>query len=318
MAKPAKEKSFVIKVPVFTSELIAKAKDLFGGVTYAHMNEHVRNKVNLYNSNVSSEKASKNKRNKVQKKEIDRIQCIDCNVGDRPCVLLKISAYNTNLHDGFVETDRKIKLGHSDKVGSENNYVLLVPHIFGVDSNNYKHQWLILVYEDPHKDTVDILGTAKLVLSKVLEIPTANVKLPEIIDELRVKKNAPALSLNYTSVDFDENEVDAKYRSYLVGGRFRKQKIENLENVPFGTAEEIIHDDSFRDHFQKRVVKVGFGKKEYRITHQMHKDAAERMSEAVEEVYNETIAVSESQLDGIFDEEFIIDVLTGVLNEYLK
>ena len=316
MNEPKKEKSFVIKVPVFTSELIAKANDLFGGVTYAHMNEHVHKKVNQYNT--TNEKAFKNRRNKVQKKEIDQITCIDCKIGNRSCVLLKISAYNTNLHDGFVETDRKIKLGHSDKIGSENNYVLLVPHIFGVDLNNYKHQWLILVYEDPHKDSYNILGTAKLVLSQVLEIQTANIKLPEIIDELRIKKNAPALSLNYTSIDFDENEVDAKYRSYLVGGRFRKQKIEDLENVPFETAEEIIHDNSFLNHFQKRIVKIGFGKKEYRITRQMHKDANERFSEAVEEVYNATIGVSESQLDNIFDEKFIIDILTDVLNEYIR
>lgn len=311
-----KEKSYKIKVPVYTSELILEGSDLFGGVSFEDMNRFVHKKVQDYRS--IKDKVSRNKRNKVQKKEIDKVECIDCMVAERPCVILQISAYNTNLFDGFVETDKKITLEQNNKIGSENYFVLLVPNIIGIDSNNYKHQWIFLIYEDPHKDTQDILSTVKLVINRVLGISTSNIKIPEILDELKRIKKIPELTLNFTAISNDENEVDAKYRSYLVGSKFRKQKEDKYENMPFETTEEVISDLSYEDDYQKRTVRIGLGKKEYRITRDAIKEAKGKIHETAEEIFNETIGITETELkEKIYDTDFIVEKLTPILQNYL-
>lgn len=316
MKQPDKKvKSYIIKVPVYSSELILKGKDLFGGVSYDDMIKHVEKKILEYQK--QEDKVSKNKRNKVQKKEIDNVVCIECKIGQRPSALLKISAYNTNLSDGYVETDQKIKLTENDKVGSDNYYVLLVPNIIGIDVNNYKHQWIIMVYEDPHKETQEIISTAKLVLNKILDISIANIKLPEILEDLKKIKTIPELSLNFLSISNEDNEVDAKYRSYLVGSKFRKQKEDKYENLPYEATEEVIKDTSYEDEYQKRTVKILIGKKEYRITKDQKLEAAGKLNEAVEEIFNESIVISAPELEKIYETDFIIEKLTTVLQNYL-
>lgn len=312
-----KEKSFIIKVPVYSSELIIKGNDLFGGVTFKDMICYAKKKINEYQSQES--KVSRNKRNKVQKKEIDNVECIDCCIGDRPCALLKISAYNTNLLDGYLETDQKIKLKQEYKLGSDNYYILLVPHIFGVNANDYKHQWIILVYEDPHKDSQEIIGTAKLVLNKILNISTSNIKLPEILEDLKRIKTVPELSLHFASITNDENEVDATYRSYLVGSNFRKQKEDKFANMPYEKTEEVINDFSYENEYQKRVIKILVGKKEYRITRDQKLEASDKINEAVEQIFNESVGITEVELnERIYEPDFIIEKLSPVLQSYLN
>jgi hypothetical protein len=316
MKQPDKKlKSYIIKVPVYSSEIFTKGQDLFGGVTFIDMINHAKRKIEEYKSH--DDKVSRNKRNKVQKREIDKVEGIDCKIGTRPCLLLQISAYDTNLSDGYVETDRKVQLGENDKIGSENYFVLLVPNIIGLDSNNYKHQWIILVYEDPHKDTQEIIGTAKLVLHKILGISTANIKLPEILEDLRKMKKTPELSLNFLAISNEENEVDTKYRKYLVGSKVRKQKEEKFENLPFTETEEVINDTSYEDEYQKRTIKITVGKKEYRITKDQKLEAEGKLNEAVEEIYNESIVISEEELKLIYETDFIVEKLTPILQNYL-
>lgn len=310
-------KSYKINVPVYTSELISKGCDLFGGVSYEDMNLFVHKKVKDYKS--IKDKVSRYKKNKVQKKEIDKVNCININISDRPCVLLQISAYNTNLFDGYVETYKKINLEQNNKVGSENYFVLLVPNIVGIDSKNYKHQWIFLIYEDPHKDTQDILSTIKLVINKVLKISTSNIKVPEILEELKRIKNIPELTLNFTAISNNENEVDVKYRSYLVGSKFRKQKEDRFENMPFETTEEVINDLSYENDYQKRTVRIGLEKKEFRITREQINEAQGKIQETAEEIFNETIGITETELkEKIYDPGFIVGKLTPILQNYLN
>lgn len=312
-----KEKSYKIKVPVYTSEPILKGNDLFGGVSFDDMNRFVHKKVQDYK--LTNDKVSRNKRNKVQKKEIDQVSSIDCLIAGRPSVILQISAYNTNLFDGYVETDKKIKLEQSNKIGSENFFVLLVPNIIGLDSGNYKHQWIFLIYEDPHKDTQDIISTIKLVIHKVLGISTSNIKIPEILDELKRLKKIPDLTLNFAAISNSENEVDAKYRTYLVDSKFRKLKEDKFENMPFESIQEVINDLSYEDEYQKRTVKIGLGKKEYRITRDAYNEAKEKIKETAEMIFNESIGITESELkDKIYKIEFIIEKLTPILEKYIQ
>lgn len=55
-----KEKSFLIKVPVYSSELILKGNDLFGGVTYGDMLKYAKTKIAEYQ--IKESKVSRNKK----------------------------------------------------------------------------------------------------------------------------------------------------------------------------------------------------------------------------------------------------------------
>ncbi len=310
----AKVKTYAIKVPVYTSEPFDRPNDLFG-VTHEHMIKWAINKIDLYKKNPT--KISRNKRNKVQKKEIDTVSYFRNKIGDVPVLLIKISAYNTNLYDGYVEIGEKITLQHDNKLGSDNNFLLLYPHIIGIDINTFKYQWFILIYEDPNKDNSEIVSTAKLVLDKILNISFANIKLPEVLEELHKIDKIPELVLKFSTISYDDNEVDVKYRTYLTRSRLRKQKEENFKNLPVGSTEEIINDHSYEDEFQKREVRIGVGKKEYKITREQRMDAQDSVSQLVEEIFNYNIAITEQEMKDIYKPEFIISKLTDVITDYL-
>lgn len=308
-----KEKSYLIKIPVFTSEITNRANELFDGLGYAEMIKYAKKKIDKFKD--SPLKISKDKRNKAQTMEIDFVEYSEINIGDVPSLLIKISAYNTNLHDGYVETDRKFSLEQNHKVGSENNYFLLYPHIIGVDSSNYKHQWLILIYEDPNKESSEIINTVKLVLKKILEIKTSNIKLPELLEELSRIKEIPELKLRFSSVSVDDNDVDIKYRTYLTSSKIRKYKEENFENVPLNETNDILLDNNYEDEYQKKEVKIINGKREFKL---IREEAQSIIKETVEELFNYRLVVSENDLEKIFEQDFIISELTNVLQLYLS
>lgn len=310
-----KEKSYLIKIPVYTSEIIDRANDLFGGVSYADMIEFAKKKIESYKQKPF--KISKNKRNKAQTKEIDKIDYKECKVGIVPALLIKVSAYNTNLHDGYVEIDERIPLQLNNKVGSDTNYFLLYPNIVGIDVNNYKHHWLVLIYEDPFKDAYDILNTVKIVLSKILEIKTANIKLAQVLAELKKLGSIPELQIKLSMISFDDNDVDIKYRSYLVKSKLKKVEEDNYKNLPFESTSDILGDVSYQEDYQKREVRIIRDEKEYRIISEMKNDAANTIQETIEEVFNYPIPVSESEFKNIFDENVIISNFTTVLEKYL-
>ncbi len=311
-----KPKTYTIKIPVYTSEQVVKAVDLFGGVTHKHMLDFAIKKISDYNN--QEIKITSDKRNKTKKKEIDTVQYTKHNIGNIPVLLLKISAYNTNLLDGYVVTDKRVEFNPKDRIGSDNNFMMLYPNIVGIDPNNYKHFWLIFVYEDPHKENADIIGTIRLVLNKILNIPTANIKLPELIEELRAVKNIPELQVKLYSLSYEDNEVGIKYREYLSDSRLKKVKEDYFKNMPFENTQELINDNSIGEGYDKKEIKVIIGKKEYKITNDQKRDAKDGLNQLIEEIYNEASGITESDLKTLYEPEFIISKLSPVLENYLK
>ena len=125
----ATEKSYNIKVPVFTTTMKDDTEGLFGKITYSDMLETIKSKINAFKSEISYEN-----RNKTKKKVISKISFIEQVLGEIPCLLLQISAFNTNIYDGYFEAIEKIQIQRENKLGSENNFILLYPVIKGYDS----------------------------------------------------------------------------------------------------------------------------------------------------------------------------------------
>src|SRR5690606_31942540 len=141
------------------TEITESPKDLFGGVSYPDMVAYIVRKIKSFQDGKFV--VSSDNRNKTLKTAIEAIDFFEYNIGDIPSVLLKIKAYTTNLYDGYFETeDEKINFEKENRLGSENNFVLLYPVIDGVVKRAY--HFLVLVYDDPHKRGDELLKISKL------------------------------------------------------------------------------------------------------------------------------------------------------------
>ena len=310
-----KEKSYKIKVPVYSSELLENVKGLFGGHSYQDMINYLDKKLDNYIE--TKPKLSRKKRNKVKEIEIQNIEKIKGFIGGIPIRLFKISAYNTNLIDGFVETKEKITLTKNDKLGSDTNFMLLYPRIIGLNENEYQYQWKILLYEDPTKENRELVSICKTVLEKVFEIKICNIKLDRVLKLLKEKKVISELTMQFNSQSNDENEVETKLREYLVSANLKKIRYENFENLPYSEVEKLISDKDYESEYQKRTIKFLFNKKEIKLTNEFQ-EAKDTIKETVEEIFNSEVIVNESEIESLFQTEFILEKLSPIIQEYLS
>jgi len=310
-----KKKVYKIKIPVYSSELIDAKRGLFQGHTYSDMMNYLDKNWIKYNER--KPKLSRKKINKIREVEIQDIEKHEFNFGEIPSRLFKISAYNTNLVDGYVETKTKIKLSKNDKLGSDTHFMLLYPIILGLNSNEYQYQWKILLYEDPTKENKELVSICKIVLEKVFGIKVKNIKLDKVLEQLRNREILPELSLHFTSHTYDDNEVDSYLRNYIVKSSKTEIKKENFKNVPIDSIEETINDTSYEEHYQKRILKFFFGKKEVKLTNELD-EAKDKIKSTVEEIFNSEVVITEEDVDKLFDLDFIIEKMTPVLQDYMS
>ncbi|RTZ09850.1 hypothetical protein EKM05_05975 [Flavobacterium sp. GSP27] len=310
-----KVKTYDIKVPVYTTEVFEKPNDFFGGISVKHMKTFIDTKIEEF-SNAKIPLSFEN-RNKTKKTVISDI-IVHKNSIDNNAILLQVSAYSTNLYDGYLETEEKIPFEKSHKIGSDTNFVMLYPIIKGIDSAKYTHQYLILVYEDPTKSNEEILKVIRQLLNKILYIPIANIKLPTILDELRKIKIIPELQIKYSAIHYDNNDVDIEYKEYFVSGKFLKNKFHKFKDMPIEKIEEIINEPN-EDDYQKKEAKLIVGKKEYKITKEMINEANEEYKQTAEKVFNMRTTITESEMENnIHDIDFIFSKLKPILENYLS
>lgn len=314
MAK--KEKSYVIKVPVYTTEMIENANDMFGGISYEDMLNFLRKKINSFKENKGS--IDFENRNKTRRTVINGIDFSEHKAGETSGILMQISAYSTNLYDGYLEAEEKINFKKDYKIGSETNFVMIYPVIKGIDRTNYLRYFIVLIYEDPTKNNEEIAKIAKAVLNKVLNIPIANIKLPTILEELRSIGTIPELQIKYSAIYNHENDVDLKYREYLVSGKLKKQKEDNFKNMPIDKIEDLLNEPEEED-YQKKEAKLIVGKKEYKISKELINEADQTLKETAEKVFNATTSITENELNNfVHDKEFIFSKLTPILENFLS
>ena len=314
MSKP-KEKSYKIQVPVFSTEIIEEGNVLFSD-TYQNLIGAIKQKLNDYDGRLSFEN-----RNKTQRTVVSNINCTDHTIGGIPCILLQISAYSTNLFDGYFEDEERHQFEKENRIGSDNNFVLIYPVITGLESHNYTRYFLILVYDDPNKeDSNHLIRIAKYIAKDILSIPVKNIKPKTVLDELRNVGNIPELQVKYYGIYNSENDVDVKFQEYLVGGRIKKSKTNNYKNMPFEMISDLLAETDDSGEYQTKRTIFRIGKKEFRITRQLIKDAEEQYSETAEKVFNAAIGITQSELENntIYQPDYIVNKLSGVISNYVS
>ena len=96
-------------------------------------------------------------------------------------------------------------------------------------------------------------------------VPSSTVRVlfftPTILEELRSIGTIPELQIKYSAVYNHENDVDLKYREYLVSGKLKKQKEDCFKNMPVDRIEELLNEPEEED-YQKKEAKL----MDYQIT----------------------------------------------------
>ena len=305
---------YSIKMPVYTTSMIDKEEGLFGKATYEDMITFLKNRLSSFSSPISTDN-----RNKTKKTVISKIKSTQVAIGDVPTLLLQINAFNTNLYDGYFEGNEKINFTRDNKIGSDSNYVLFYPRIVGLAEGKYTCYFLMLVYEDPTKDSGEVSRIAKIVSNKILNVPIQNIKMSMILEELKAIKEVPELSVRYFSLTEAENGVDVKYASYLDSSKLKKEETRNFKNMPMDTMRELISDTSEDGNYQKKETWIRLGRREYKISKQLIAEAGEELKETAEKIFNATSVVTQQELEEkIHDKDFMIEKMSDVISNYIS
>lgn len=315
-AKNTKEKpkAYSIKMPVYTTSTMDKEEGMFGKATYEEMMAFLKNRLSSFSSPISTDN-----RNKTKKTVISKINSSQVTIGDVPALLLQINAFNTNLYDGYFEGNEKINFTRDNKIGSDSNYVLFYPRIVGLSEGKYTCFFLMLVYEDPTKDSGEVSRIAKIVSNKILNVPIQNIKMSMIMEELKAIKEVPELSVRYYSLTEAENGVDVKYASYLDSTKLKKEETRNFKNMPMDTMRDLMSDTSEDGNYQKKETWIRWGRREYKITKQLIAEAGEELKETAEKIFNATSAVTQQELEEkIHDKKFMIEKMSDVISNYIS
>ena len=309
-----KPKLYTIKMPVYTTSMMDDVEGLFGKTTYEELISFLKGRLSSFVSPISTDN-----RNKTKKTVISKINSIEVSIGDVPALLLQINAFNTNLYDGYFEGNEKINFTRDNKIGSDSNYVLFYPRIVGLSASKYTRYFLMLVYEDPTKDSGEVSRIAKIVANKILNIPIQNIKMSMILDELKAINTIPELSVRYYSLTESDNNVDVKYASYLNSMKLKKEETRNFKNMPIDTMTDLISDSTEDGNYQKKETWIRWGRREYKITKQLIAEAGEELKETAEKIFNATSAITQKELEEkIHDKQFMIEKMSDVITNYIS
>ncbi len=301
----------ILKIPAYiTSPISVKGKSN-GKLNFTEMIDLVVDAVEKYNDSV--EKIEIVKKNKAQSKQIKSINYYKSNYGDMPVILLQISDFKTGMIDGYLEASERHNISNSDKLGSDTNFVLLYPQIVGDD--NFSHYFLIFIYEDPGKENNEISSSVRQVLSKVLKLPMANIKLPKVLEEIKKAKVIDNINLNLYS-SYNDNNSDMKLNKYVISSVTKIQKTITYANVPAEEITNLIEEPLSADN-KKKVLRFSSGEnKEVKITTEQKEDALNKISETVEELFNYEVEISKT--DPIYEVDFILKQIRPVVDKYLQ
>jgi hypothetical protein len=305
--KQTKDKKYIINIPLFVSKS-SSAGDLFD-ITHNYLIDGVINKLTQYNN----EKDFKilNKRNKVYQRQIGHIDFEKCVLGDRPALLLNVSAYTLNKQGEHIKSDSVVSVEPSDRIGDKSNYYLLVPDITGLETIYYN--WFLLVYDDPSRDSEEIITIAKCFMNDIVQQPIKNIKLPTLLNEL--KGALPKIKLQLNTIEYDSNSRYDKFKKYETRfSSFTRQEID-YAGMEIGEVEKLVKE-KFGNRFKQKVLKLFIGNKEYKIKQEIANFKADN-NLLVERCFNFAEEIPTAQIEDVYKKEFILNIMQKVLVKYL-
>lgn len=317
------KKGYQIKIPVFVSE--KKEMDDSGAVfptTTDSLLEDVKVLINSYNSNPNLTLTS-DKRSKTTTIGIKSIDIEDISFGDDKCLLLRVTAFKTNLIDGYYqsanEDEKEIRFKERDKICSDTYFFILYPLInIRVDNNlRYDIYWHIFIYEDPSKTNDEMTRIAKLIMRKIIKSPIKNIKSEKMIADIKKYGLISEVEINLSVIGDDDEGVPDYIQNYKFESKLKKEKIIKLTNMSADDAISAYEDSSFTLNYSKRQLKfITHNKRVFSVV-QEFKD---KISSALEDSFNYSIDVTEEEIKNgnIFKTETIKQNVEGIFTRYMS
>jgi hypothetical protein len=305
-----KNKAFpkiIINVPVFVSkrEPIGDAFPL----TYDTLIDGAKKLIDKYN--IDKQYLIINKENKVSQRQIGHIIYSEHLIGDRPALLLKINAHTFNRKGEHIKDDEVVSIETTDRIGDDTNYIFIVPAIVGEDNRLYN--WFCFAYDDPSRESDEIITILKSVMKSIIRKPINNLKLPELLKEL--KDYPPEITLSLNSVELTQNSIKDKFDVFMTESKSFIKKEYKFSNMPIAEIEELVKDN-FDKQFKKKILKFVSGRKEYKIKQEVE-NFKTGINLLVEKCFNFTEEIGIENHNKINDNDFILSLFTKVLDKYL-
>ena len=320
------KKTYDIKIPVYVSECISLDNQSLFANTIKSLIDDVKSILMNYNelSNVKPNSmvytGSKNKTNLIGIKEITPI---DVSFNTDQCLILRLTAYKTNLLDGYFQNKtntQKIDFQQLDKLCSNTYFYMLYPLIRrNYTTNQDEVYWQLFIYEDPSKVDAEMVQIGRAIMKKILKTPIKNIKSDKLIEDLKRHRVA---NVEITLSSFDEDDTDGipiYVKDYAYTYKLKREKKINLSNMKIDDVLEIYNDtaDFNKDKYSKRQLKF---LTEDRHTYSVIQEFNEKISETIEDSFNYKIQVDEEEVKSkkIFDIEEIKKHMEGVFYNYLS
>lgn len=319
----ASSKGYQIKVPVYVSEKMER--DNNGSIfttSNSSLIDDAKALIRTYNSNPEAILTS-NKRNKTTTIGIKFIDVEDISFNEDPCLLLRVTAYKTNLIDGYYqsasEEGRQIRFKEQDKICSDTYCFILYPLLNTQIEDGLKIDvyWHIFIYEDPSKTNEEMARIARLIMGKILKTPIKNIKSEKMLADIKKYGLISEVEISLSVEEDDDKGIPEYIKNYQFSSTLKQEKKIKLSNMSADDAISAFEDESFAKHFSKRQLKfVTHNKRVFSIV-QEFKD---KMSSALEDSFNYSIDVNEEDIkDGsIFKTEIIQRNVAGIFTRYMS
>ena len=314
-----KKKSLCIKVPVYVSQPIERENEFFS-VTNKSLIEEAKILINSFNSTPQKAIISE-KKTKTTTIGINHIDCIDLQFNFDECVLLKVTAYKSNLIDGFLQSEtlkeNELRFKPNDKLCSDTYFYILYPTIVRNDEKEkVVAYWHIFLYEDPSKESTDMTSIARLIMRAVMNVPIKNIKSDKMLAELKKFDLISQVEIVLSSVSDDDDGVPKYLQRYKCSNKLRKERKMVLENVSIQDAITAFEDDSFTLDYSRRIIKFRtYNKRVF----SMVQEYREKLSSTLDDSFNYSIEVDELDVKNgsIFETEKIKKNVEGIFARYL-
>ena len=319
----ASSKGYQIKVPVYVSEKMER--DNNGAIfptSSSSLIDDAKALIRTYNSNPEAILTS-NKRNKTTTIGIKSIDVEEISFNEDPCLLLRVTAYKTNLIDGYYqsasEEGRQIRFKEQDKICSDTYCFILYPLLNTQIEDGLKIDvyWHIFIYEDPSKTNEEMARIARLIMGKILKTPIKNIKSEKMLADIKKYGLISEVEISLSVEEDDDKGIPEYIKNYQFSSTLKQEKKIKLSNMSADDAISAFEDESFAKHFSKRQLKfVTHNKRVFSVV-QEFKD---KMSSALEDSFNYSIDVNGEDIkDGsIFKTEIIQRNVAGIFTRYMS
>lgn len=317
------EKTYPLKVPVYVSKRIeaddANSFDSFA-VSQENMIDLAKKHIDDYNSNPKAHVVSDYK-SKTTTIGIDSISYEDIAFNKDKCLLLRATAYKSNLIDGFYQQQddegHEIRFKQKDKLCSDTYIFILYPLIVKDLVNDASEIfWHIFIYEDPSKVGAEIVKIAKLIMGQIIKAPIRNIKSDKMLADIRKYDLISKVEISLSTIGEDEEGIPEYIKNYTYKCSSKREQKISLENMSVDDAVLVFNDKDFTKWYNRRSVKfLTYNKRLF----SMVQEFKDKMTESFEDSFNYSIEIKESAIKdkSIFETENIKKNVGGIFSKYL-